>query len=363
MDVVQAARLRIRNVFSNGVPVYMSFSAGKDSLCMSHLVYDQIMQGRIDASLLTVVFIDEEALYPSMEAMTLRWRKRFLSVGAQFRWYCLPLKQISVLRQLQNSESWITWEPGKEDCWVRTPPPWAIRSCPYLEYVGQMTYQDFLTKITRDGIQMTGVRASESVQRLQYIARMETKEHGLSKRNIIAPIYDWKDNDIWLYIKEHDLDFPEAYMDLYRVGTPKPRLRLSNYFASESIAGLRQEPNAYLTLLYWDSEMFHRSTRKRRQMEGEVQKDYKAILTEMLLKHPEKYFTNPGTYRVAMQYRRFFIKSANMMTPKSMRTMHDALVAGDPKLRSLRALFTTVYTDYANYNRADIARRKEADEA
>ena len=125
----------------------------------------------------------------------------------------------------------------------------------------------------------------------------------------------------------------------------------------------RREPNAYLTLLYWDSEMFHRSTRKRRQMEGEVQKDYKAILTEMLLKHPEKYFTNPGTYRVAMQYRRFFIKSANMMTPKSMRTMHDALVAGDPKLRSLRALFTTVYTDYANYNRADIARRKEADEA
>ena len=52
-----------------------------------------------------------------------------------------------------------------------------------------------------------------------------------------------------------------------------------------------------------------------------------------------------------------------MMTLKSMRTMHDALVAGDPKLRSLRALFTTVYTDYANYNRADIARRKEADEA
>ena len=59
MDVVQAARLRIRNVFSNGVPVYMSFSAGKDSLCMSHLVYDQIRRGRIDASQLIVVFIDE----------------------------------------------------------------------------------------------------------------------------------------------------------------------------------------------------------------------------------------------------------------------------------------------------------------
>lgn len=375
MDVVEAAQLRIRNVFSNGVPVYMSFSAGKDSLCMSHLVYDQIMRGRVDGNLLTVVFIDEEALYPSMEAMTLRWRKRFISVGAQFRWYCLPLKQVSILRQLQNEESWITWEPGKEDCWVRTPPPWAICSSPYLDYPGQMNYQDFLTKINRDGIQLTGVRASESVQRLQYIARMETKENGLSKRNIIAPIYDWKDSDIWLYIKEHNLDFPEAYMDLYRVGTPKSRLRLCNYFASESIAGLRQvaevdptlwerierrEPNAYLTLLYWDSEMFHRSTHKRRELEGDVQKDYRSILTEMLIKHPEKYFANPGSYRVAMQYRRFFIKSASMMTPKSMRTMHDALVAGDPKLRSLRALFTTVYTDYANYNRAEIAQRKEA---
>ena len=41
---------------------------------------------------------------------------------------------------------------------------------------------------------------------------------------------------------------------------------------------------------------------------------------------------------------------------------HDALVAGDPKLRSLRALFIAVYTDYANYNRADLARRKEAQE-
>ena len=35
MDVVTAARQRILNTFANGVPVYMAFSAGKDSLCMS----------------------------------------------------------------------------------------------------------------------------------------------------------------------------------------------------------------------------------------------------------------------------------------------------------------------------------------
>lgn len=31
MDVVTAAKIRIRNAFRNGVPVYMSFSGGKDN--------------------------------------------------------------------------------------------------------------------------------------------------------------------------------------------------------------------------------------------------------------------------------------------------------------------------------------------
>lgn len=37
IDVVKAAKIRIRNVFQNGLPVYMSFSGGKDSLCMAQL--------------------------------------------------------------------------------------------------------------------------------------------------------------------------------------------------------------------------------------------------------------------------------------------------------------------------------------
>ena len=35
IDVVEAAKMRIRNVFRNGLPVYMSFSGGKDSLVMA----------------------------------------------------------------------------------------------------------------------------------------------------------------------------------------------------------------------------------------------------------------------------------------------------------------------------------------
>ena len=376
MDVVTAAKSRICNAFANGVKVYLSFSAGKDSLCMSHLVYDLIMQGKIDAKQLIVVFIDEEALYPSMEAMALRWQKRFKSIGAEFRWYCLPFKQVSILRQLQNEESWITWEPGKEDAWCRMPPPFAIRSDPILQYPGQMNYQTFCMKKHKDGIQMIGVRASESVQRLKYISKSAMNGMSTTSGSFkVFPIYDWKDSDVWLYIKEHNLDFPEAYMDLYAIGTGKHNLRMCNYFAAESIAGLRQiaevdndlwqrierrEPNAYLTLLYWDSEMFKRSTRKRSAMEKDQgKKDYKALLKKMLFEEPEKHFTTPERRKVAKAYAQLYVKMDAFMQPSHYKKMYEALIAGDPKMRTLRAIWTNVGTDASKTARLDMRTRGE----
>ena len=373
MTVVDAAKKRIRNIFSNGVKVYMSFSAGKDSLCMAHLTYDLILKGIIDARQLVVIFIDEEAIYDSMEAMTLRWRRRFLRVGAEFRWYCMPLKQVSCFHRLQNDESWITWEPGKESDWIRKPPSFAITASPYLERPGQMNYQTFLPKVTKDGIQMIGVRASESIQRSNYIASMSMNQHGITGHNAIYPIYDWKDGDIWLYIQENKLDFPDAYIDLYRAGTAKNRLRLSNFFGADSCAGIRhiaetdpvlweqierREPNAYLAMLYWASEMFKRQTRNRKALEGDTQKDYKELCRQMLFVEPEKYFTNAGTRKVALSYRKFYIKNSSMMRDKDFRTMHDALVGGDPKLRSLRALYYTVFNAYADYSRETSTQRE-----
>ena len=193
IDVVTAARQRILNTFSNGVPVYLSFSAGKDSLCLAYLVYALIQAGKIDAKQLVVIFIDEEAIYDSMYSMAVRWRKRFLAVGSEFRWYCLPVKQSSILHYLQSTESWITWEPGKEDCWVRQPPPFAITRSPYLEYPGQMNYQEFCQTITRDGIQIVGLRGSESLQRAKLLAGISLGKGAITGTNCQYPIYDWRD--------------------------------------------------------------------------------------------------------------------------------------------------------------------------
>ena len=367
MDCVTAARQRILNTFSNGVPVYLSFSAGKDSLCLAYLVYALIKAGKIDAKQLVVIFIDEEAIYDSMYQMAVRWRKRFLSVGSEFRWYCLPVKQSSILHYLQSTESWITWEPEKEDSWVRQPPPFAITRSPYLNYPGEMNYQEFCQTITKDGIQIVGLRGSESLQRAKLLAGIALGKGAITGSNCQYPIYDWRDSDVWLFIKEHNLDFPDAYIHLYQVGVSKRHLRLCNFFGSEGIAGLRyiaetdpklwnqiekREPNAYLTLLYWDSEMFKRSTRKRRALEGdEPLKDYKAECKKMLFTEADKYFSIASMKKVHAAYRTFYIRNSSVMTNDNFRAMHDAIIAGDPKLRSLRALYTTVYKQYADFSR------------
>ena len=298
MNVVEAATQRILNTFANGVKVYLAFSGGKDTLCICGILWELAMAGKIDLHQLCVVFIDEETIYPSMLEMTEEWRKRFTRMGAEYRWYCLPVKQVSMLHQLQDDESWITWEPGKEDVWIRNIPPFAITRDPALEYAGQMNYQTFLPKVSKDGLMIVGVRAYESVQRLKYIATMSMTKGCTTGNNLIYPIYDWKDTDVWLYIKEHKLKFPSAYMDLYSCGVNRHQLRLCQFFGHESITGLRyvaetdpvlwerilkREPNAYLALLYWDSEMFHRSTAKRRKLEADQEKkDYKALCKTVL---------------------------------------------------------------------------------
>lgn len=81
VDIVTAARQRIKNVFSNGVPVYMSFSGGKDSLCLADLTLKLIQAGEIDPALLTVLFIDEEAIFDCIEETAKAWRKKFLLVA------------------------------------------------------------------------------------------------------------------------------------------------------------------------------------------------------------------------------------------------------------------------------------------
>ncbi len=325
---------------------------------MTSLTYDLVLAGEIDPKLLTVTFIDEEGLYPSMVDAAMYWRRKFMGVGVPFLWFCLPFKQVSVIDHLSASESWITWEPGREDVWMRDPPPFAIMHSPYLSHPGETNYQTFCQIAFADGIQMIGLRVSESLTRRQIISRM--KRDRLSGK--FYPIYDWTDGDVWLYIKNRGVPFPDIYLRLYEAGVQRNQLRLCAFFGDCGTQGLRwiaetdsklweriqrREPNAYLVLLYWDSEMFRRSSFKRRKLESdEAPKDYKQLCKDVLFLNTDKYTIAKDTLARLPNWRSLFIKSYGIADQSHYKKMYEGILYGDPKMRILRILWTQIYQDY-----------------
>ncbi|MCI8673069.1 MAG: phosphoadenosine phosphosulfate reductase family protein [Lachnospiraceae bacterium] len=360
IDVVEAAKIRIRNVFRNGLPVYMSFSGGKDSLCLAQLVIGLIQSGEINPAQLTVQFIDEEAIFSCMEEKVKEWRKKFMLAGVKFEWFCLEVKHYNCFNELSNDETFICWDQYKKDVWVRQPPTFAIRSHsrlrPRLD-----AYQDFLPRICADGLTMVGIRTAESVQRLQNIASTSRAGNTMTRRRQFFPIYDWKDNDVWLYLLREKVDIPEIYVFLWQAGASKRQLRVSQFFSVDTARSLvkmneyypdlmdriiRREPNAYLAALYWDSEMFGRNTAARKRNEsGMKEKDYKAALLE-LFSDMDGNFDTKNKRHVAVKYRKFFMNVSAIVNNQDCRAIYEGLISGDPKLRSFRALYQRIYGRY-----------------
>ncbi len=204
-------------------------------------------------------------------------------------------------------------------------------------------------------------RASESVQRVKALASQKKQQQK------IYPIYDWQDNDIWLYIKEHNLEFPEIYIRLYEKGISKNRLRLCSFFGDTTVAGLkdiaetepelwekieRRYPNAYLVLLYYDSDMFKRQTRKRTALETD-DTDYKAKLYDILYLNTAKYNIPPETKKLLRDWRHLITMFGEYMTPKLLKRSCEAILAGDPKGRSRRAVMNDVCIEFCEVSRRE----------
>ena len=138
---------------------------------------------------------------------------------------------------------------------------------------------------------MIGLRMAESIQRRQSIASIRIS-------TFLYPIYDWRDNDVWLYIKLNNLTIPMTYIYLYKTGVPLNKLRISQFFSIDTIKSLpkvmefypdlyerviRREPNADLVMLYWDTDMF-RSSKQDRKFEQDKEKDYRVIFRDTMKK-------------------------------------------------------------------------------
>lgn len=177
----------------------------------------------------------------------------------------------------------------------------------------------------------------------------------------VFPIYDWTNNDVWLYLKQEKVDIPEIYLFLWQSGSSKQQLRVSQFFSVDTARSLvkmneyypdlmeriiRREPNAYLAALYWDSEMFGRSSRKRRTMEdGAKEKDYKKELIYMF-SNMDVFFDTPHKRNIAERYRNFFLQVSAIAKQEDFKHIYEGLISGDPKMRTFRALYHRIYGKY-----------------
>lgn len=301
-NVVEAAERRVLDCFNKNEVVCLSFSGGKDSICTASVVFKTMQKYHIPFSRLFVIFVDEEAIYPDIEKICMQWRSKFMAAGSKFYWFCMPFKHYNCCNRLADDESFILWEPGKEDRWVRPMPPFAIKN--HKDFKWGMTYQAFFNKFFDKFANICGVRMSESVQRQSYM----TSRKNTDKK--VFPLYDWKDSDIWLYIRDNNLEFPMSYIYMYKTGVPLNRMRISQFFSIDTIKVLpkvleyypdlyqrivRREPNADLVMLYHDTDMFRSS---REDKDFKLDKDYKQMFKEAMreaVKHPEDY---PGYEKV-----------------------------------------------------------------
>lgn len=142
----------------------------------------------------------------------------------------------------------------------------------------------------------------------------------------------------------------------FSVDTAKSLVKMNEYYPELMDRIVRREPNAYLAALYWDSEMFGRSTAARKQNEkGKAEKDYKAALLELFSDMAGNFQTKHKRF-VADRYRKFFMGASVIVDSKDCRMIYEGLMSGDPKLRTFRALYQRIYGRYIAE-----AKKKEAE--
>lgn len=175
--------------------MFISFSGGKDSTVVSHLVNKALGTNKV-----LHIFGDTTLEFP----YTLEYKKRFNKNEES--------KGVHVLTAKNREKSF------DELCGIVGPPSRVMRWCCTVFKTGaiQKTIASAFKDKTRI-LSFQGIRRSESLSRSKYDRESESPK--ISKQMVVSPIIDWIDFDVWLYILTTGIDFNDAYKLGYtRVG-------------------------------------------------------------------------------------------------------------------------------------------------
>lgn len=249
VDVLTEARERIKIVFDNFERIYCAFSGGKDSTVVTHLIMDEAIKRNRKVALM---FIDFEAQYNDSIAHLHNVFDMYKD-NIEEHWICVRMLLRNAVTNYEPQ--WITWDPSKEDIWVREKPQRAKTEKDYPFCLPNMEFEEFVPlfgewysqeKLTAGFV---AIRADESLHRYCAIAtwdkvglmfnnhRWTTKKSKHSYN--IYPIYDWKTEDIWRYHSK----FPEKphnkiYDKMQMAGVKISQQRLCQPYGDDQRRGL-----------------------------------------------------------------------------------------------------------------------------
>lgn len=241
-DVLTAARERITWVFDSFPRICVSYSGGKDSTVMMHLVMAEATRR---ARRVAVLFLDWEAQFNLTIDHVSEMFERY-QANIEPYWVALPLTTTNAVSNVEPE--WTCWDPSKRDLWVRQPPPQAItdpKAFPF--HYPRITFEEFVPEFARwyardeAMASLVGIRAAESLNRWRAIvkkrkSRLEgrawTAWKGGSAFNVY-PIYDWKTADLWTYLAREKLPYNRLYDRMHQAGLTPHQMRICEPYGDE----------------------------------------------------------------------------------------------------------------------------------
>lgn len=247
-NVLEGARERISFVFDNFEKIYISFSGGKDSTVMLHLVMDEAIKRK---KKIGVLFIDLEGQY----RITIEHIQRCYELYAKHIepfWCCLPIHLRNAVSVYETH--WICWEKSKEKAWIRDLPPQCISDESFFPFFRQgMEFEEFVPEFGewygkgKSTACFVGIRTDESLNRYRTLASLtkETFEGNLWTTKVrenlynIYPLYDWRTEDLWAYHgKNPDRLFNGLYDLMWKAGLTIHQMRICQPYGDDQRRGL-----------------------------------------------------------------------------------------------------------------------------
>jgi len=171
INTFEAAKQRVAWTFDNFEKIYVSYSGGKDSTVMLHLMMDEAIKR---SRTIGILFVDLEGQYK----LTIEHIRECLELyknNSEYFWICLPI-------HLRNAVSvyepfWLCWDKEARESWIRELPKEGISDESFFPFFGKaMEFEEFVPLFGEWYAKgekcacCVGIRCDESLNRFRTIA-------------------------------------------------------------------------------------------------------------------------------------------------------------------------------------------------